>query len=174
MAGATAAGLLAALLALAPAAFAEETEELLGLGGRTFVFERIGTLTNLRCAAEEDSRECRWLEEMGLQPQVDWEKLKAKPAPKPASKKKAPAQPVSVSQIAIDQHGGPWVFSLDQGSVSVKPDFPGYRLKLAGEKISFVDVLRTPQQWEQACGELGLDPRTGKKAKRGLGGWLKD
>lgn len=173
MSGATA-GLLAALLAVSPAAFAEETEELLSLSGRVFAFERIGTLTSLLCAAEENSPECRQIEEMGLQPQVDWEKLTAKPALKPVSKKKAAAPPAPASQIAVDQHGGPWVFSLDQGSVSVKPDFPGYRLKLAGGKIAFVDVLRTPQQWEQACAELGLDPRTGKKAKRGLGGWLKN
>lgn len=161
---------LAGSLALARPAWAEDGDELLRLSGRTFSIERIGPLTSLRCAAADSSDDCLRLEELDPRPQVNWEKLSDTARRKPAGKKKTQALAL---ETIVDQHGGPWIFSVQAGSTSVMPDFPGYRLRFANGKISFVEVLRNGPQWEEASRELGLDPRTGKKAKRGFGGLFK-
>jgi hypothetical protein len=167
--------ILIGLFLLPPSGRAAETDGLLNLNGRTFLFERIGTLTSLRCAESDKSEDCLRLEEMALQPQVNWERLLDKSRRKAAVGKKDAriSRGPLASETLVDQHGGPWVFSVWADSTTVVPDFPGYRLQLSNEKIASAEVLRNRKEWEEASRELGLNPETGKKEKRGLGGWLK-
>lgn len=168
-------GTLIGLLLLPAALQAAETEELLRLDGKMFAFERIGPLTSLLCAESDKSEDCSRLEEMNLQPQVDWERLLDKSPRKTAGGKKDARASLgpSASETVVDQHGGPWVFSVWPASTTVLPDFPGYKLQLADGKIISAEVLRNRKEWENACRELGMDPGTGKRPKRRLGGWLK-
>lgn len=169
------AAILIGLFLLAPSSGAAETDGLLRLNGRTFLFERIGTFTSLRCAESDRSEDCLRLEEMDLQPQVNWERLLDKSRRKAAAEKKGArvSQEPSTRETVVDQHGGPWVFSVWADSTTVVPDFPGYKLQLSNGKIASAEVLRNRKEWEEASRELGLNPETGKKEKRGLGDWLK-
>jgi hypothetical protein len=147
--------LLLGLFSLPMARAAPDTEILLRLEGLPLIYEKIGNSTSVRCADSDESENCRRLEELGIQPQVDWERLK-KPSP--------------ASATFVDEFGGPWIFSVWKESTTVSADFPGYRLELANHKIVHALVLRRSRDWEQACQELGVDPQTGQKAKRGLKG----
>lgn len=146
---------LAALMVLAVSASAEEF--LVPLSGKTFTHERIGTLTSIRCAADKDSEDCRLIEQLDLQPPVDWEALAAKAARSKGSVARA---------IVADQHGGPWHVAVKGERTGLKPDFPGYRVKVEGGKVLEVEMLRRREHWDAAAAELGVDPVTGRAARK--------
>lgn len=135
-------------------------EFLLPLSGKTFTHERIGTLTSIRCAEAAETEDCRLIEQMDLQPPIDWEALAAQSAKKKGAVARA---------IIVDQHGGPWHVAVKGARTGLKPDFPGYRVTLEGGKVSAVEVLRRPEHWNAAAAELKVDPVTGRVGrKKGL------
>lgn len=88
---------------------------LIAVSSRTFVVDRIGTITQLHCAKDDKSEDCKGFEKLNVQPQMDWERLEAADA---KSKKK-------VEQAGVDQYGGLWYFWLPNG---VRAAFAGYKV----------------------------------------------
>lgn len=161
---------------------AEDAIKLLSLSGRSYRIERIGTLTNFHCAGEDKSPECELIEQLDLQPQIDWTRLLGKAAKNDAAKKKTrPAQGSALSEMAIDRYGGPWIVTLHPVSkgdvpeylkrykVTVVPDFPGYKIEYDDGKVVAVDVLRKKLDWDALIKELGYDESGNKKARKS---WL--
>lgn len=87
---------------------------LIAVSSRTFVVDRIGTITQLHCPKDDKSEDCEGFEKLAVQPQMDWERLEAADA---KSKKK-------VEQAGVDQYGGLWYFWLPG---AVRPAFAGYK-----------------------------------------------
>jgi len=56
----------------------------------------------------------------------------------------------------------------------VAPDFPGYKIEIAGGKVSSTEVLRNRQQWEEARKELGVDENGRRRRKAGWESCLSD
>lgn len=154
------------LAALVAPARGEDDTRLLSMSGRAYSLERIGTLTNFHCAKKEKSQACDWIEQLDLQPQVDWTGLLERAKNQPSKKK--PAAPIA-SETVIDRFGGPWVISLypvKKGDVpaflqrykaTVVPDFSGYIIQFSGGKPASADVVRQKEDWDAAKKELGRE-----------------
>jgi hypothetical protein len=142
------------LLAALPAAAQDDADfRLVTLSSHSFVAERVGTLTSVRCAKKDASEDCKWLEAMDPQPQVDWEALGAK---------------AKASQMFADQYGGPWIITTAKGhEPRVAADFAGYKVSVSGSKVLSADVLKHHEEWDQVRKELGL-PEPGEKKKHKL------
>lgn len=146
------AGLLCLLAARQAAAQDDGDFRLVTLSSHTFVAERIGTLTSVRCAKKDASEDCKWLTAMDPQPQVDWEALGAK---------------AKASQMFADQYGGPWIVTVERGhDPRVAADFAGYKISVSGSKVLSADVLKHHEEWDQVRKELGL-PEPGQKRNTG-------
>jgi len=174
--------LLLMLLSMLASAQDDDGREIkmLALSGRSYRIERVGSLTNFHCEGQDKSSECLMIEDMDLQPQVDWNALLEKATKRDSAKKKPKPVPI-LTQTAVDRYGGPWIISLQpvkKGDVPeflkrykamVEPDFPGYKLEMEDGKLISVDVLRKKEDWDALIKELGFD-ETGKK--KGSKSWL--
>lgn len=110
----------------------------IAVSSSTVVVERIGTITQLKCAAKE----CEGLDELVIQPTFDWEQLEKADA----RSKKALEKP------GVDQHGGLWYFSLP---AKARPAFAGYLVD--GEKVEVAEVAPPPKKKKGLKALLGDD-----------------
>jgi hypothetical protein len=160
-----------------------EQAQLVVLSSRTFVFERIGQFTTLKCGPDETGPDCQIFDGMDVSPRIDWDQLVEK------ARQNAPTKKVRVEDLsapiatayAVDRYNGPWRVVLSAGggedtpeflkpfAARILPDFPGYEVTLKADKVAEVEVLRDAAQWKAACRELGLDENGRKKKRKGLG-----
>lgn len=148
------------LLALAAAARADEAAvQLLPLAALKYSVERVGMFTYFHCT-DPKQPDCALFERLAIQPDVDWDALKAA-----AGKAKKKARVLAKASV-VDQRGGLWIMALlgphdghpadflGELTYAVVPTFPGYRVKFDDKsQVSSADVVQNDKEWKKAQDE---------------------